>query len=73
LLQQLEERKTLDKHLHHDNAVLQAKLNSIQRLVDEMTKTNRNLRAHLKQNKRHKTKSSGKEGEASKANPSQQV
>jgi hypothetical protein len=29
-LQQLEERKTLDKHLHHDNAVLQEKVNSLQ-------------------------------------------
>jgi hypothetical protein len=73
LLQQLEERKTLDKHLHHDNVVLQAKVNSLQRLVDEMTKSNRNLKAQLKQHKRHKTKSSGQEGEASKANPSQQV
>jgi hypothetical protein len=39
LLQQLEERKTIDTHLHHDNAVLQAKVNSLQRLVDEMTKS----------------------------------
>jgi hypothetical protein len=30
LLQQLEERKTLDKYLHHDNVVLQAKVNSLQ-------------------------------------------
>jgi hypothetical protein len=43
LLQQLEERKTIDAHLHHDNAVLQTKVNSLQRLVDEMTKSNRNL------------------------------
>jgi hypothetical protein len=70
LLQQLEERKTLDEHLHHDNTILQAKVNSLQRLVDKMTKTNRNLRAQLKQHKRHKRKSSGQEGEASKANPS---
>jgi hypothetical protein len=35
LLQQLEERKTIDAHLHHDNAVLQAKVNSLQWLVDE--------------------------------------
>jgi predicted RNase H-like nuclease (RuvC/YqgF family) len=60
-------------HLHHDNAILQEKVNSLQRLVDEMTKTNRNLRAQLKQHKRHKTKSSQQEGEASKANPSQQA
>jgi hypothetical protein len=58
LLQQLEERKTIDTHLHHDNAVLQAKVNSLQRLVDEMTKSNCSLRAQLKQHKRHKTKSS---------------
>jgi hypothetical protein len=73
LLQQLEDRKTLDTHLHHDNAILQAKVNSLQRLVDEMTKTNRNLRAQLKQHKRHKTKSSRQEGEASKVDPSQQA
>ena len=53
LLQQLEERKTMDRHLHHDNAILQAKVNSLQRLVDEMNKTNHNLRAQLKQHKRH--------------------
>jgi hypothetical protein len=29
LIQQLEERKTMDRHLHHDNAVLQEKLNSL--------------------------------------------
>jgi hypothetical protein len=45
LLQQLEERKTIDAHLHHDNAVLQAKVNSLQRLVDEMTQSNHSLRA----------------------------
>jgi hypothetical protein len=72
LLQQLEERKTLDMHLHHDNAILQAKVNSLQQLVDDMTKTNHNPRAQLKQHKKHKTKSSQQEGEASKANPSQQ-
>jgi hypothetical protein len=73
LLQQLEERKTIDAHLHHDNAVLQAKVNSLQRLVDEMTKSNRSLRAQLKQHKRHKAKSSQQEGEASKADPPQQA
>jgi hypothetical protein len=30
LLQQLEERKTIDTHLYHDNAVLQTKVNSLQ-------------------------------------------
>ena len=44
LLQQLEERKTTYTHLHHDNAVLQAKVNSLQRLVDEMTKSNYSVR-----------------------------
>jgi hypothetical protein len=29
LLQQLEERNTLDEHLHHDNAILQEKVNSL--------------------------------------------
>jgi hypothetical protein len=72
LLQQLEERKTIDTHLHHDNAVHQAKVNSLQRLVDEMTKSNRSLRAQLKQYKRHKAKSSQQEGEASKVDPPRQ-
>jgi hypothetical protein len=45
LLQQLEDRKTMGTHLHHDNTVLQAKVNSLQMLVDDMTKANRNLRA----------------------------
>ena len=69
-MQQLEERKTMDRHLHHDNTILQEKVNSLQRLVDQMTNTNHNLRAQLKHHKRHKKKSSGQEGEASKANPS---
>jgi DNA anti-recombination protein RmuC len=56
LLQQLEERKIIYAHLHHDNAVLQAKFNSLQRLVDGMTQSNRSLRAQLKQHKRHKAK-----------------
>jgi hypothetical protein len=30
LLQLLEERKIIDAHLHHDNAILQAKVKSIQ-------------------------------------------
>jgi hypothetical protein len=30
LLQELEERKTIDTHLHHDNAILQIKVNSLQ-------------------------------------------
>jgi predicted RNase H-like nuclease (RuvC/YqgF family) len=63
----------MDTHLHHDNTVLQAKVNSLQRLVDEMTKSNRNLRAQLKQHKRHKTKSSRQEGEASKVDIPQQA
>jgi hypothetical protein len=45
LLQQLEERKTIATHLHRDNAVLQAKVKSLQRLVDEMTKSNCSLKA----------------------------
>jgi hypothetical protein len=40
LLQQLEERKTMDSHLHHDNVVLQEKVNSLQQLVDQMTNSN---------------------------------
>ena len=71
LLQQLEDRKTMDMHLHHDNAILQAKVNSLQQLANEMTKTNRNLRAQLKQHKKNKKKYPWQEGEASKANPSQ--
>jgi hypothetical protein len=65
--------KTIDTHLHHDNAFLQEKVNSLQWLVDEMTKSNRSLRAQLKQHKRHKAKSSQQEGEASKADPPQQA
>jgi hypothetical protein len=68
LLQQSEERKTMDRHLHHENEILQEKVNSLQRLVDQMTNDNRSLNAQLKHHKRAKTKSSGKE--ASKANPS---
>ena len=56
LLQQLEERKSIDTHLHHDNAVLQKKINFLQRLVDEMTKSNHSLRAQLKKHKRHRAK-----------------
>jgi predicted RNase H-like nuclease (RuvC/YqgF family) len=73
LLEQLEDRKTMDTHLHHNNAVLQAEVNSLQRLVDEMTKSNRNLRAQFKQHKRHKTKYSQQEGEASKVDPPRQA
>jgi uncharacterized membrane-anchored protein YhcB (DUF1043 family) len=69
----LEERKTLDTHFNHDNAFLQVKVNSLQRLVDEMTKSNRNLRAQLKQHKKHKATSSRQEGEASKVDPPQQA
>jgi hypothetical protein len=56
LLQQLEERKTIDAHLHHDNAVLQEKVNSLQWLVDGMTQSNCSLRAQLKKHKRQKAK-----------------
>jgi hypothetical protein len=69
----LEERKKIDTHLHHDNAVLQEKVNSFQRLVDEMNKSNHSLKARLKQHKRQKAKSSQQEGEASKADPPQQA
>jgi hypothetical protein len=69
LLQQLEERKTMDRHIHHDNVVLQAKVNSLQRLVDQMIIANRSLQTQLKYIKRPKTKSPRQEGEASKANP----
>ena len=60
-------------HVHHENVILQEKVNSLQKLVDEMTKTIRNLRAQLKQHKRHKIKSSQQEGEASKVDPPQQA
>jgi hypothetical protein len=73
LLQQLEERKTIDAHLHHDNAILQEKVNSLQWLVDGMTQYNLSLRSQLKQHKRHKAKPTQQEGEASKANPPQQA
>ena len=73
LLQQLEERKTIDTHLHHDNAFLQEKENSLQWLVDEMTKSNRSLKEQLKQHKRHKAKSSEQEGESSKVDPPRQA
>jgi hypothetical protein len=68
LLQQLEERKTMDRHLHHDNVILQEKVNSLQILVDQMTNENRSLCAQLKHYKKAKKKSSGQE--ASKDNPS---
>jgi predicted RNase H-like nuclease (RuvC/YqgF family) len=73
LLQQLEERNTINTHLHHDNAVLQANVNSLQWLVYEMTKSNRSLRAQLKKHKKHKEKYSQQEGEASKVDPPQQA
>jgi hypothetical protein len=60
LLQQLEERKTMDRHLHHDNAILQAKVNSLQRLVDQMTNDNHSLRAQLKHHKRPRPSLQGK-------------
>jgi hypothetical protein len=44
LLQCLVERETVDHHLHHDNVVLQEKVNYFHLLVDQMTTTNPNLR-----------------------------
>jgi hypothetical protein len=44
LIQHLAKRETMDRHLHHDNVVLQAKVNSLQCLVDQMTTTNHSLR-----------------------------
>jgi hypothetical protein len=73
LLQHLEERKTIDTHLHHDNAVLQTNVNSLQQLVDDMTKSKPNLKEQLKQHKKKKDKSSQQEGEASKSDPPQQA
>jgi hypothetical protein len=73
LLQQLEEKKTIDAHLHHDNTVLQEKVNSLQRLVDGMTQSNHSLRAQLKKHKRHKAKPTKQEGEASKVDHPQQA
>ena len=55
-MQRLVENETLDHHLHHDNIVLQAKVNSLQRLVDDMTTTNHNLRMKLKHWMRPKKK-----------------
>jgi hypothetical protein len=50
----------VDRHLHHNNSVLQEKVNSLERLVDQMTNDNCSLCAQLKHHKRAKTKSSGK-------------
>jgi hypothetical protein len=33
----------MDMHLHHDNVVLQEEVNSLQRLVDQMTNDNHSL------------------------------
>jgi hypothetical protein len=66
LTQRLGEYETLDHHLQHDNVVLQAKVNSLQHLVDDMTTTNHNLRMKLKHRKRPKKKSPGHEEEAPK-------
>jgi hypothetical protein len=68
LLQRLVEHETVDLYLHHDNVVLQAKVNSLKCLVDQMNTTNHNLRMQLKHKKRPKTKSSRHEREASKSN-----
>jgi hypothetical protein len=67
LTQRLGEYETLDRHLHHDNVVLQAKVNSLQHLVDDMTTTNHNLRMKLKHRRMPKQKSPGHEEEAPKA------
>jgi hypothetical protein len=69
LLRQLEERNTMGRHLHHDNAILQEKVNSLQRLVDQITDDNRSLREQLKNRKSPKTNSPRQAGEDSKANP----
>jgi hypothetical protein len=58
----------MDRHLHHDNAVLQERVNSLQRLLDQMTTANHSLQKQLKHRKRTKTKSPGQEGEDSKSN-----
>jgi hypothetical protein len=57
----------MDRHLHHDNAILQAKVSSLQRLVDDMTTTNHNLRMKLKHRKRSKKKYPGHKEEAHEA------
>ena len=65
----LREHETLSCHLCHDNVVLQAKTNSLQLLVDDMTTTNNSLWMQLKHHKNPKSKFPRQEGEASKANP----
>ena len=65
----MEERKIVGVHLHHDNVILQEKVNSLRQLVDEMTKSNHNLIAQLKQHKRHKAKPTEQEAKASKDDP----
>jgi metal-responsive CopG/Arc/MetJ family transcriptional regulator len=60
------EHETLSHHLCHDNIVLQAKMNSLQRLVDDMTATNNSLWMKLKHHKRPKSKYPRKGGEYSK-------
>ena len=65
----LREHETLSCHLCHDNIVLQAKMNSLQHLVDDMNATNISLWMQLKHHKRPRIKPPPKEEEASKANP----
>ena len=69
LQSKLREHETLICHLRHDNVVLQAKMNSLQNLVDDMTATNNSLWMQLKHHDNPKSKFPGKEGEASRANP----
>jgi len=44
LIQCLVEHEILDRHLNHDNVVLQTMVNYVQRLVVQMTTTNQSLR-----------------------------
>jgi len=67
LAQHIGEYETLDRHLHHDNVVIQAKVNSLQCLVDDMTTTNHSLRMKLKHRKGSKKKSPGHEEEDPKS------
>jgi hypothetical protein len=59
----------LESMKHAMIVVLQAKMNSLQRLVDDMNVTNNSLWMQLKHHENPKSKSLGQEGEASKANP----
>jgi hypothetical protein len=63
----------MDRHFHHANAVLQAMVNSLKQLVDQITNDNLSLRLQLKHHKRAKTKSSGQETSKANPSPAQQV